>query len=110
MDLWHGLHVGCQYLCMLPQIQSEGIACPSALGFDNIKGDPPEEVFEGGSDSNTMPLERVKAGCPGCLGQPRKKLWFGEGAMGILVSVCEEVGVGWRVVDGKMVLQCCFWV
>lgn len=49
-----GLHVWCEDLRVTPKIDKEGVTHPPALDFDDVEGDIPKEIFEGGPDVNTV--------------------------------------------------------
>ena len=46
---------------MLPKVKLEGIACPSALHFHDIKGDPAQKVLQSGPDVDAMTVDMVEA-------------------------------------------------
>jgi len=76
----------------------EGVARPAAFHFDDLERDSPQEVFEGGSDADTVPLEYWETCCPGCsLDTPNKDfvgerapMWLSKEAWGSVGPSCRR--------------------
>ena len=45
---------------MFAEIAFEGLTLPSTFGLDDVKGDPSEQIFEGGADSDAVRGESLQ--------------------------------------------------
>ena len=48
--------------CVFSQIQLEGIPCPAPLGLHDVEGYAPQQIFESGSYSDPVSLQRFESG------------------------------------------------
>ena len=63
---------GCLYLWgedlrMFPEVQDERVAGPMPLHLHDIERDAPQEIFEGGSNLDSMALQGLQSGCASSL-------------------------------------------
>ena len=59
---------GCLYvwgkdLRVFPEVQDERVAGPTPLHLHDIERDAPQEIFEGGSNPDSMALQGLQPGC-----------------------------------------------
>ena len=99
MHCWHCLYIGGQYLCMFPYVEHECITGPSTFDLHDIKGDAPQQILKGGTNSDTVTLEGLQTSGACGFGELSEEPGLCEGSVPVFVMVHEEVTFPWGVVD-----------
>lgn len=91
MDLRICLNERREDLSVLSEVTQESVAAPPSHGLHRFYGHTAEQVEEGGSNPDAMPLKRLQAGQPCSCCQPLNESCLGEGTQLPFVSICKEV-------------------
>lgn len=66
---------------------------PSPFRFHRFEGHPTQDVLQCGTDPDAMTVHRIEACCTCRSIDYFDEFWLSQGAMSVLVAICEEVTV-----------------
>ena len=104
------LHVRGRDLGMLSKVPFEGFALPSSFGFDYIKGNPLEQVLQGGTNSDSMSGELQQIVLGDDFVDPCEEDGSCHRPHVVLVFEGEEITFSWGVVNLDVVCEGTLWV
>ena len=90
---------------MLPKVKLEGIACPSALYFHNVEGDPAQKVLQSGPNADAVTVDTVEAHSLCSLVEPDNKGLLGHWAITFRRLVSKKGAVTGGIVNLNMPVE-----